>query len=323
MKAWVQHRYGTEPVLELDPDVPSPDVGDDDVLVRVHAAGLNAADIHLMTGKPLLVRMVKGLRRPKVPTLGTDFAGIVERVGSSVTHVRVGDRVMGEVDRGALAELVVAPGKSVWHQPKGATHAESASLPMTAFTALQAVRDGDLEAGERVLVNGASSGVGVQAVQIAVAMRAKVTGVCSGRNAELVRSIGATDVVDYTTTDFTETVERYDLIIDIVSTQSLARCRSILAPGGRLVIVGAVSKGPVVGMGRQIRASLLSPFTGRAVRVTMAGTDRKDLETIAGMVERGEVRPVIDTVYPFDEAPDAVAHVRGGHAAGKVVVSVL
>jgi NADPH:quinone reductase-like Zn-dependent oxidoreductase len=322
MKAWVQHRYGNEDALELDTNARTPAAGDDEVLVRVHAAGLNAADVHLMTGKPLLVRMVKGLRRPRVPALGTDFAGVVEQVGPSVTHIAPGDRVMGEVDRGSLAELVVAPGKSVAHQPAGASHVEAAALPMTAFTALQALRDGDLKSGERVLVNGASSGVGVQAVQIAVALGAKVTGVCSGRNADLVRSLGAVDVIDYTTTDFTDTVERYDLLVDIVSTKPLSRCRSILTPSGRIVIVGAVSKGPVVGMGRQIRASLLSPLTRGSIHVTMAASDRSDLQTIAGMVERGEVRPVIDTVYDFEHAPDAVGHVRAGHARGKVIVRV-
>ena len=321
MKAWVQHSYGDEDTLRLE-EVPAPSIGDDDVLVRVHAAGLNAADVHLMTGKPYLVRLVKGLRRPRVPTLGTDFAGVVERVGTSVTHVAVGDRVMGEVDRGSLAELVAAPAKNVWPQPAGATDAESAALPMTGFTALQALRDSDLRAGDRVLVNGASSGVGIAVVQVAVARGAKVVGVCSGRNADLVRSLGAIDVVDYTTEDFTDTAERYDVIIDIVSTKPLSRCRAILAPGGRIVIVGAVTKGRWMGMGRQMFAMVTSPVTKGSVRVTMAGIGQGDLETVAAMAESGELRPVIDTVYPFDEAPDAVRHVHSGHARGKVVVRV-
>lgn len=321
MKAWTQDRYGDADVLQLRTDVPTPTVGDDDVLVRVEAVGLNAADTHLMTGTPLLVRLVKGLRRPKEPVLGTDFAGVVEQAGAAVTHVKPGDAVLGEVDRGSLAELVAAPGRNVVLRPEGMTALDGAALPMAAYTALQGLRDiGKLQPGERVLVNGASSGVGTYAVQIAVAMGATVVGVCSGRNAELVRSLGAEDVIDYTTTDFTDTDAEYDLILDVVSTQPLSRMRRILAPGGRIVIAGAVHKGPVVGMGRQIRASLTSPFTGGSAKVVMAGPKREDLEHLAGLVERGDVRPAIDTVYDFADAPDAMRHLLTRHAAGKVVV---
>lgn len=322
MKAWVQHRYGDADVLELRADVTVPTVGDDDVLVRVQAVGLNAADVHLMTGTPLMVRMVKGLRRPRQPVLGTDFAGVVERVGGAVAHVTPGDVVLGEVDRGSLAELVAAPGDNVVRRPDGMGVTEAAALPMAAYTALQGLRDvGKLQRGERVLVNGASSGVGTYAVQIAVAMGATVVGVCSRRNVELVRSLGAEEVVDYTTTDFTDTADRYDLILDVVSTRPLSRMRKILSAEGRIVIAGAVHKGRLMGMGRQIRAALTSPFTGGSVRIVMAGPKRDDLEHLTSLVESGALRPVIDTVYDFADAPDAMRHLASHRARGKVVVS--
>lgn len=322
MKAWVQYSYGDEDVLQLRDDVPIPEPGDDEVLVSVHACGLNAADVHLLTGKPYLIRPVMGLRRPRVPVLGSDFAGIAQKVGSAVTHVRPGDAVMGEADRGSLAELVAVPGKHVALQPGALSHPESAALPMAALTALKALQDAKVQPGERVLVNGASSGVGVYAVQMAVASGAKVTGVCSGRNVELVSSLGAVDVIDYTSQDFTDTTERYDVIVDIVSSQPVGRCRSILSRDGRYLVVGAASKGRWIGMGSQMRATLTSPFVSQSLRMVTAGRQREDLDLIAGMVERGELRPVIDRVYPFTEAPDAVRHVHGGHARGKVVVTV-
>jgi NADPH:quinone reductase-like Zn-dependent oxidoreductase len=193
---------------------------------------------------------------------------------------------------------------------------------MGGLTALQALRDASVQAGDRVLVNGASGGVGIYAVQMAAAKGAKVTAVCSGRNAELVRSLGAVDVVDYTTTDFTETTERYDVIIDIVSTKSTRRCRDILTPTGRYAIVGAVDKGRLIGMGRQIRAVLASPFTKQSLLMVMAKSDRNDMAQIADMVDAGAVRPVIERVYPFDQAPDAIRHLASHRARGKVVVTV-
>lgn len=320
MRAWVQNRYGDESVLELRDDLQTPTPKDDEVLVRVHAAGLNAADVHLMTGWPYLARLATGLRRPRQPVLGTDFAGVATAVGSDVDHVAVGDAVMGEVMRGSLAEHVVVPGKAVTRKPESASFEEAAALPMGGLTALQALRDAGVQSGDRVLVNGASGGVGVHAVQMATALGAKVTAVCSGRNAELVRSLGALEVIDYRTTDFTETTERYDVIIDIVSTQPIGRCRAILAPDGRYAVVGAVAKGRWLGMGRQIRAVVTSPFTKQKLLMVMAGSDRNDLVEIATMVDAGSLRPVIEKVYGFAQAPDALRHLASHRVRGKVVV---
>lgn len=322
MKAWVQNRYGDADALLLRDDVAVPAPKDDEVLVRVHTAGLNAADVHLMTGWPFLARTATGLRRPRQPVLGTDFAGTVTAVGPEVDHVSVGDAVMGEVMRGSLAEYVTVPGRAVTQQPSSLSPTEAAALPMGSLTALQALRAASVQSGDRLLVNGASGGVGIYAVQIAAAFGAKVTGVCSGRNVELVRSLGALDVVDYQTVDFTETTERYDVIVDIVATQSASRCRRILTPTGRYVIVGAVDKGPLIGMGPQVRAMMMSPFIKQSMRMVMATSDRHDMAEIAGMVDAGKVRPVIERVYPFDEAPDALRHLATHRARGKVVVAV-
>jgi NADPH:quinone reductase-like Zn-dependent oxidoreductase len=322
MKAWVQDRYGDADVLFLRDDVPTPSPTKDEVLVRVRAAGLNAADVHMLTGLPLVARLATGLRRPRQPVLGTDFAGEVTAVGADVDHVAVGDAVIGEVLRGSLADYVVAPGKSVTKHPTTLTPAEAAALPMGCLTALQALRDAEVQPGDRVLVNGASGGVGVYTVQIATAMGAKVTAVCSGRNARLIRSLGAVDVVDYTTTDFTETTERFDVIVDIVCTKSTRRCRSILTPTGRYAIVGAVDKGQLIGMGPQVRAVMMSPFTKQSLLMVMAKSHRHDMAEIAAMVEAGSVRPVIERVYPFDQVPDAMRHLASHRARGKVVVNV-
>ena len=322
MRAWVQHRYGDESVLELRDELPTPTPKDDEVLVRVHAAGLNAADVHLLTGRPYLARLATGIRRPRQPVLGTDFAGVVTAIGSEVDHVAVGDAVMGEVMRGSLAEHVVVPGKAVTRKPASVSFEEAAALPMGALTALEAVRRAAVQPGDRVLVNGASGGVGVSALQMATAIGAKVTAVCSGRNVELVRSLGAVDVIDYQVRDFTETTERYDVILDIVSTRPISRCRAILTPDGRYAVVGAVAKGRWLGMGRQIRTVMTSPFTKQKLLMVMAGSDRNDLAEIATMVDDGSLRPVIEQVYPFERAPEALRHLASHRARGKVVVAI-
>lgn len=323
MRAIVQDRYGQADVVRLRGDAPVPQIGEDEVLVRVRAAGINAADWHLMTGEPYPVRLVMGLRRPRVPTLGSDFSGVVEAVGSAVTQISVGDEVMGEVTRGALADYVAVAAKNVVRKPTNLTHEQAAAIPMGALTALQAVRDtGKLQPGQSVLVNGASSGVGIYAVQIAVAMGAKVTGVCSGSNADMVRSLGASPVVDYKREDFTATSERYDVIIDIVSSRSIADVRKVLTKRGRYVLVGAVSTGKWFGMGRQAQVVATSPFVSQTLKPMLAGAKQQDLETIVGMVESEQVTPVIDTVYPLEQAADAVRHVQQGHARGKVVVTI-
>ena len=323
MRAIVQDRYGQADVVRLRGDAPVPQIGEDEVLVRVRAAGINAADWHLMTGEPYPVRLVMGLRRPRVPTLGSDFSGVVEAVGSGVTQISVGDEVMGEVTRGALADYVAVAAKNVVRKPTNLTHEQAAAIPMGALTALQAVRDtGKLQPGQSVLVNGASSGVGIYAVQIAVAMGAKVTGVCSGSNADMVRSLGASPVVDYKREDFTATSERYDVIIDIVSSRSIADVRKVLTKRGRYVLVGAVSTGKWFGMGRQAQVVATSPFVSQTLKPMLAGAKQQDLETIVGMVESDQVTPVLDTVYPLEQAADAVRHVQQGHARGKVVVAI-
>ncbi len=323
MRAIVQDQYGQTDVLRLRTDAPTPQIDEDEVLVRVHVAGINAADWHLMTGEPYPVRLVMGMRRPRNPVLGSDFSGVVEAVGSAVTEFSVGEEVMGEVERGALADLVAVAAKHVVRKPKNLTHDEAAAIPMGALTALQAVRDtGQLQPGQSVLVNGASSGVGIYAVQIAVAMGAKVTAICSGRNTEMVRSLGASSVVDYTTEDVVATSERYDLIIDIISNRSIADFRKVLTERGRYVLVGAASSGKWFGMGRQAQAVLTSPFVGQTLKPMLAGRKQEDLAAIVDMVEAGSICAVIDTVYPLEQAADAIAHVQKGHARGKVVVEV-
>lgn len=324
MRAIVQDRYGHADVLRLREDAPVPQIGEDDVLVRVNVAGINAADWHLMTGEPYPVRLVMGLRSPRNPTLGSDFSGVVEAIGSAVTQISVGDEVMGEVTRGALADYVAVAEKNVVRKPTNLTHAQAAAIPMGALTALQALRDaGKLKAGESVLVNGASSGVGIYAVQIAVAMGAKVTGVCSGRNVAMVRSLGASTVVDHTQEDFTVTSERYDVVIDIVSSRSIADLRKVMTSRGRYVLVGDASIGKWFGMGRQARVVATSPFVSQRLKPMLADVNQEDLETIVEMVESGQLTPVIDTAYPLEEAADAVRHVQQGRARGKVVVKVL
>jgi len=323
MRAIVQDRYGQADVLRLRDDAPMPEIGENDVLVRVRVAGLNAADWHLMTGEPYPVRLVMGLRRPRIATLGSDFSGVVQAVGSAVTRVSVGDEVMGEVERGTLADYVSVAEKHVARKPKNLTHEQAAAIPMGALTALQAVRDtGQLQAGQSVLVNGASSGVGIYAVQIAVAIGANVTGICSRRNTDMVRSLGASNVVDYTQEDFVATSERYDVIIDIVSSRSIADVRKVLTERGRYVLVGVASAGKWFGMGRQVQVVATSPFVSQTLKPMLAGREQEDLETIVEMVESGLVSPVVDTVYPLEQAADAVRHVQQGHARGKVVVTI-
>lgn len=323
MRAIVQDRYGQADVLRLSQDAPVPEIGEGDVLVRVHAGGLNAADWHLMTGEPYPVRLVMGLRRPRIAALGSDFSGVVEAVGSAVTTLSVGDEVMGEVTRGALADYVAVAEENVIRKPKGLSHEQAAAIPMGALTALKAVRDtGMTQAGQLLLVNGASSGVGIYAVQIAVALGAKVTGVCSGRNVDMVRSLGASSVIDYTQEDFTATDERYDVIIDIVSSRSIAEVRKVMTKRGRYVLVGAASTGKWFGMGRQARVVAASPLASQTLKPMLAGVNQKDLATIVELAGSGKLTPVVDTVYPLAEAADAVRHVQRGHARGKVVVVV-
>ncbi|HEV2006325.1 MAG TPA: NAD(P)-dependent alcohol dehydrogenase [Candidatus Limnocylindrales bacterium] len=326
MKAIVRHRYGSPDVLRLE-DVDMPVVGDDQVLIRVRAASVNAYDWHVLRGLPYLVRIEQGLREPKTSTTGVDLAGEVEAVGKDVSEFRPGDAVFGERD-GAFAEYVSGRAVNFAPKPSNLTFEQAAAVPMAGYTALQALRDkGQIQAGQKVLVNGASGGVGSFAVQIASAVGAEVTGVCSTRNLELVRSIGADHVIDYTGDDFTRGAERYDLIIDIAATRPLRDCRRVLTPNGRLVIVGAAvghADGRWIGpMIRPAAAAIISRFVKeRLLLPFLAHRSKDDLLVLKSMIESGTVTPLIDRAYPLAQTAEAIRYVEAGHARGKVVITI-
>lgn len=328
MKAVVQDRYGAPDVLQLR-EVDQPVPADDQVLVRVHAASVNARDWHLMRGDPYVARLmapsVLGLRAPKLRVRGTDFAGRVEAVGRGVTRFRPGDEVFGEVD-GAFAEYVCAPDDVVEPKPANLTFEQAAALPLAGNTALMGLRDlGRVGRGQRVLVNGASGGVGTFAVQIARSFGAEVTGVCSTRNVDLVRSIGADHVIDYTREDFAGDGRRYDVVFDLVGNRSLTECRRALTPEGTLVLSGGgvSGGGSLIGpVGLVIRAQLLSRFVRHRVLVLTATQSRENLATLRTLAESGQVTPVIDRTYPLSEVPEAIRYVELEHARAKVVITV-
>jgi NADPH:quinone reductase-like Zn-dependent oxidoreductase len=327
MKAIRYYRYGPPDVLELaDIDVPA--VGDDELLVRVRAASVNPLDWHFMRGTPQLVRIVAGLSRPRASAtkLGADMAGSVEAVGKNVTGFRPGDEVFGGLeDRGTLAEyLSIRHDGAVLTKPAGLTFEQAASVPVAGFTALQALRDkGRIQAGYQVLVNGAAGGVGTFAVQIAKAFGAEVTGVCSTRNVELVASIGADRVIDYTQQDFTRTGRRYDLLVDIAGNRTLAETRRVLVPTGVLVGVGGPNKGRWVGpLGRSARMAVLSPAVSQRLVFFLARQNQDDLAVLRELVQTGKVTPVIDRIYPLSQAAEAIGYLEQGHARGKVVLTI-
>ncbi|MFJ1565434.1 NAD(P)-dependent alcohol dehydrogenase [Streptomyces erythrochromogenes] len=324
MKAIVQDRYGSPDVLELR-EVERPPVGDREVLVRVRAASVNARDWHLMRGDPYLARLVLGLRGPKAQIRGTDFAGRVEAVGKDVTRLRPGDEVFGEAE-GTFAEYVCAPADAVEPKPANLTFEQAAAVPLAGNTALMGLRDlGRLRPGQRVLVNGASGGVGTFAVQIAKAFGAEVTGVCGTRNTELVRSLGADHVVDYSREDFTRTGRRHDLVLDLVGNRSLAAYRRALTPGGTLVLSGGgVSEGgSLVGpMALLVKGRALSPFVRQRLLVLTAAPDRKNLAALRELVASGRVTPAVDRTYPLCEVPEAIRYLEVEHARAKVVITV-
>jgi NADPH:quinone reductase-like Zn-dependent oxidoreductase len=321
MRAIVRTAYGTPDVLELR-ETPQPQLADDLVLVRVRAASVNPADWYGMSGRPLVGRPTVGLRRPKSDRLGVDFAGTVEAVGNDVTHVRPGDEVYGGRS-GALAEYICVR-DAVVPKPVNLTFEEAAAVPVAAITALQGLRDkGGLEPGQRVLINGASGGVGTFAVQIAKALGAEVTGVCSTRNVELARSLGADHVVDYTREDFTRGDRRYDLMLDIAGTRSWRECRRILEPQASLVIVGAPKGTRLLGpLSHVARLRLASVGSSRKVVFFIAKLNRPDLTTLSELIEAGTVKPVIDRRYELSEVADAFRYLGEGHCQGKVVVSI-
>ncbi len=322
MKAIVQDTYGPPDTLELR-DIDKPVVGDGDVLLRVHAASVFIGDWHIMAGLPYLIRMISGLRGPKVRVRGQDAAGRVEAVGQGVTRLQPGDEVFGTCD-GSFAEFALARPDKVAPKPANLTFEQAATVPSTGSTALQAVRDkGRLQPGQKVLIIGAAGGVGTFAVQIAKAFGAHVTGVCSPTKVDLVRSIGADDVIDYTSDDFAETGQRYDVILDIAGNRSVSHLRRALAPKGTLVIVGGEGGGRWFGgIDRQLRALMLSPFVGQKLGTFIAKQNGEDLVVLKELIEAGKVTPVIDRTYPLAEAPDAIRYLSEGHARGKVVITV-
>jgi NADPH:quinone reductase-like Zn-dependent oxidoreductase len=319
MKAFVQDRYGSAEVLEAR-DIDKPEIGDNEVLVRVHAASIHVGDWILMTGSPFIMRLATGLRKPKNPVPGTDVAGIVESVGKGVTQLRPGDEVFGWA-AGAFAEYARATEDHFVKKPDNLTFEQAASVGVSATTALQLLRDdGKVQPGQKVLINGASGGVGTFAVQIAKAFGADVTGVASTKNVEMLRSIGADHVIDYTRDDFTTREERYDLILDNVGNHSMARTRRALTPGGMLISNGG---GHADGkLGRTIRTMLVSMLVRQQAGPTVKSQNHDDLVALKSLVEAGKLRPVIDRTYPLTQTPEAIDHVATGHARGTVVISV-
>ena len=321
MKAIGQDRYGSPDVLSVR-DVPVPVPGDEAVLVRVRASSVNAVDWHAMRGEPFLVRLTDGLLRPKTAVRGVDAAGIVEAVGKGVTHLRPGDEVFG-MRNGAWAEYV--SGRTFVRKPANLTFEQAAAVPVAAVTALQALRrKGGLAAGQRVLVTGAGGGVGTFAVQIARALGAEVNAATSPEHLELVRSLGAGRVFDYTREDFTRDGSRYDLIIDIGGGRSLGDLGRVLAPDGRLVVVGGgVGNGRWLGpVLRPAAAALRQRLRGQRMLPFLSNASIDDLAVLGDLLERGEVRPIVDRTYPLHEAAEAVRYLETGKARGKVVITV-
>jgi NADPH:quinone reductase-like Zn-dependent oxidoreductase len=322
MKAIVHCDYGAPEALELE-DVEKPVPAADEVLVRVRAAAVNPLDWHFVRGTPYFARVEMGLRKPKAIRLGVDFAGTVQSVGRNVTEFKPGDEVFGG-RTGAFAEYVtVREARAVVLKPPNVTFEQAAAVPVAAITALQGLRDqGRLQRGQKVLVNGASGGVGTFAVQIAKAFGAEVTGVCSTRNVELVRSLGADRVIDYTREDFTKSGQRYDLILDNVGNHSLLECRRALNPRGRYVIVGGPSGRWLDPMPRALEAFVLSRFVSQDMGMFLAELNKADLNLLRDLMQAGKVRPVVDRRYRLSEVPAAIGYLEQGHARGKVVITL-
>lgn len=322
MKAIVYDTYGSPDVLELR-EVDKPVVEDDDVLVRVHAASVNPADWHLLTGTPYIARLAAGLRKPKVQIPGLDVAGRVEAVGSNVSQFRPGDEVFG-AHSSACAEYVCVPEDAIALKPANLTFEQAAAVPVAGVTALQGLRDkGRLQPGQKVLIIGASGGVGTFAVQLAKSFGADVTGVCSTRNIDLVRSIGADQVIDYTQEDFTRSGQRYDLMFQVAGTRSPSDCRRALTPKGTLVLCSGEGGGRLLGpVGRIIGAVVRSRFGSQRTVMWIAKVTKKDLVALTELIEAETVTPVIDRRYPLGEVPEALRYQGAGHTQGKTVISV-
>ena len=322
MKAIVRDAYGSVDVLRLG-EIDTPVAGEGEVLVRVHAAGVDQGVWHLMVGMPYAMRLVGfGIRAPKNPLLGYDVAGRVEAVGANVSEFREGDEVFGTC-RGSFAEYAAARADRLASKPGNVSFEQAAAVPISGYAALQAVREhGGVRAGQRVLIIGAGGGVGTFAVQIAKASGAEVTGVCSTAKVELVRSIGADRVIDYTREDFGDSHDRYDVILDIAGNRSLSQLRRALTPRGTLVIVGAEDAGNWLGVGRQLRAAALSPFVGQKLGTFISKERKQDLEELRRLLEAGAIRPVVDRTFSLDEVPEAIRYLRDGRVRGKIVIAI-
>ncbi len=314
--------YGATDVLQtVAIDVPQP--ADNEILVKIHAASVNPLDWHYMRGSPYIMRLDAGIGAPEDTSVGVDFAGTVAAIGKNVSRFKPGDEVFGGKS-GAFAEYIaIAEDRAVTAKPANVSFAEAASVPIAGVTALEALRDkGQLKAGQKVLINGASGGVGTFAVQIAKALGAEVTGVCSTRNIEMVQNIGADHVIDYTKEDYTSAGKRYDLIIDTVSNHSLLANREVLTPNGRFVIVGG-GKGDWIGpLLQPIKGLLLNPFVEQEFAVLFAGLEQADLAYLAELMNEGKIKPVIDRHYDLADVPEAVAYSEAGRARGKIIIDV-
>jgi NADPH:quinone reductase-like Zn-dependent oxidoreductase len=323
MKAIVYRCYGSTEVLKLE-EIPKPITADDRVLVKVHAASVNPLDWHYMHGKPYIMRPAAGVGKPDSILMGADFAGTVESVGKDVTQYKPGDEVFGDRD-GAFGEYVSVREKGAMAlKPANMSMEQAAAVPIAGLTALQALRDkGKVQAGQRVLINGASGGVGTFAVQIAKTYGAEVTGVCSTRNVAMVKSIGADHVIDYTQEDFTQGSVRYDLIIDNVGSHALSEYRRVLTPNGALVIVGGPSDNPWLGpVTSLVKAYFVSPFVSQKMIFILAQANAEDLNVLRDLMQTGKLTPVIDRRYPLSETAQAIGYLEQGHAKGKVIITV-
>ena len=323
MKAIAYRCYGPPDVTRLEA-LPKPTPADGRLLVRVRAASVNPLDWHYMRGEPYIMRLSVGMGAPKDIRLGVDFAGVVEAVGNGVTRYKPGDEVYGGAD-GAFGEYVtVRQGGSVALKPANVTFEQAAAVPIAAVTALQALRDqGKIRAGQKVLVNGASGGVGTFAIQLAKLSGAEVTAVCSGRNTALVRSLGADQVIDYTRQDVTRGPQRYDLVIDTVGTHSIGAFRRVLTPHGALIIVGAASAGRWIGgLSGALQAMVVAPFVSQKVGFFLARLNHSDLDYLGKLMADGKLVPVIDRRYPLADTAEALRYVEAGHSRGKVVIAI-
>ena len=322
MKAIVQDRFGSPDALELR-EIDKPEVGDGEVLVGVQAASVNPADWYAMAGTPYVARPQMGLRKPRSNRVGLDLAGVVEAVGGQVTRFKPGDEVFG-ASTGTLAEFVAVPQDALVPKPAKLSFEQAAAVPVAALTALQGLRDkGRLQPGQKVLINGASGGVGTFAVQLAKSFGAEVTGVCSTRNLDMVASLGADQVIDYTQEDFTRSGRRYDLLLDVAGSRSWSACRQVLTPQATLVMVGAPKGSRLLGpLGHIVKVRLASLRASQRVVFFISKLHNQDLEVLRELLEDGTVTPVVERSYPLSEAADALRYLGEGHARGKLVVIV-